>query len=55
MEHVSYCNQITKIGISSPEDVMIDSSFAEDFINYLEGNKECKTISWMEYETLRKN
>ena len=46
---------IIKIGISSPEDTFYDSSFAEDFINYLEGNKECKTISWMEYETLRKN
>ena len=47
--------KITKIGISSPEDVMLDSTFAEDFLNYLSGKNEVKTISWMEYESLPKN
>ena len=42
----------TKIGISSPEDVMLDSSFAEYFIKYLSGKNEAKTISWFEYESM---
>lgn len=30
-------NKSVKIGISSPESVMYDSSFANDFIKYLDG------------------
>lgn len=30
-------NKGVKIGISSPESVMYDSSFANDFIKYLDG------------------
>ena len=45
-------NNVTKIGISSPEDTAYDSTFAEDFISYLKGKDEVKTITWFEYETL---
>lgn len=45
-------DKITKIGICSPESTAYDSTFAEDFINYLSNNKEVKTLTWFEYESL---
>ena len=48
-------DKITKIGISSPEDVMYDSSYAEkflEFLDWLKNDTEVKTISWFEYESL---
>lgn len=45
-------NKITKIGICSPESTAYDSTFAEEFIKYLSGKNEAKTISWFEYESM---
>lgn len=36
--------KIGMIGICSPEDVMYDSTFAQEFIKYLEDNKELNNI-----------
>lgn len=45
-------DKITRIGICSPESTAYDSTFAEDFIKYLSDNKEVKTLTWFEYESL---
>ena len=55
MQETMNDDKTTKIGISSPESVMYDSSFAEDFIKYLSDmtdKNESKTISWFEYESM---
>lgn len=47
-------NNITKIGLNTPEDILYDNSYTKDFINWLESDKfkEVKTITWFEYESL---
>lgn len=46
--------KINKIGLTTPEDIMYDNSYTKDLLEWLdsEKNKEVKTITWFEYESL---
>ena len=46
-------DKIVKIGICSPEDVMYDSTFVQEFIKYLEDNLEDnKELNNIKHESL---